>query len=493
MCVCVQKSPDLWRFIEGLNWINPHMTASIGKHSNNETSNVCSPKSARIRNDTALLWLWDSLLTHQLESRLQCLLSDTEHLTNCYDVTTAFLCCPRFVGALNICLDAFKQNQYEILFKIEANLYGQKEHDSNTMHETAASIKSEPRKKDKRKRSIRMRYRLKHFLDLKLRPWASLPEIQWQMGSNDNPHELWSNSLDRRRGQLTELTKENLAIKNRYDESTTGSKSTKTTSASTTINQLQPISLLKCDNIKIHTDRRHAHNDRALSSLTFNPTTTAENNLLPFMNTMKNFNLSGAASTSMLNKSAVTSMSSDFTSLFATNGAKIDKSYVDDSFISDSNTSPNQESPKYLNDGCTLVPVRGQTLAAYLQEAQQIRRNITDLERENAHFSLSDVIISAIEEIKCNLTEQQKQMHGKQKQRTSNNKIKTWHRRNSCSVIGDKATKHKANDELSKIQSKMNICSNSTSETDLSHISSDSDTSEAGFTDNLDRLKVLCI
>lgn len=467
------------------------MTVSIGKHSNNATANVCSPKSARIRNDTALLWLWDSLLTHQLESRLQCLLSDTEHLANCYDVTAAFLCCPKFVGALNICLDAFRQNQYEVLFKIDANLYGHKGQESVTMHESmAASTKSEPRKKVKRKRSIRMRYKLKHFLNSNLRPWASLPEIQWQTGSNDN-QQSWSNSLDRRRAlQTTQLTKENLAIKDRYEESTTSSKPTKAMSTSTTINQLQPISLLKCDNIKIHTDRRHAQNDRTLSSLTFNPNTTAESNLLPFMNTMKNFNMAGATSTSMLNKSAVTSMSSDFTSLFATNGAKIDKSYVDDSFISDSNASPNQESPKYLNDGCTLVPVRGQTLAAYLQEAQQIRRNITDLERENAHFSLSDVIISAIEEIKCNLAEQKKQTNGKQKQRTSSNKIKTWHRRNSCSVIGDRAIKHKATDELTKIQSKMNICSNSTSETDLSHISSDSDTSEAGSTDNLDRLKV---
>lgn len=191
-----------------------------------------------------------------------------------------------------------------------------------------------------------------------------------------------------------------------------------------------------------------------------------------------------------LDKPSMSSAPAEFSLLFATNGAKIDKSYLDDTFPHDATVSPDQTSPKYLNGGCTLVPTRGQTLAAYLQEAQQMRRHITDLERENAHFALSDVIISAIEEIKCNLNDKQKEAGSKPNKvrPIKSNKLRTWYRSNSLS-IGDKATPT-IGDELSLIQSRMNICSNSTSETDLSHISSDTDTSQANA-GNLDRLKVI--
>lgn len=460
------------------------MTVSIGKQTRNSSISVCMPKSSRIRNDIALSWLWESLLTHQLESRLNCLLSDKEHLTNCYDVTTAFLCCPKFVEALNICLNAFNHNQYEILLKIDANLYGNIDKKLNPLEngqmQDRTLSKMEPRKKVKRKRSIRMRYKLKHFLNVKLRPWVSLPDIRWQTGSIESNYS-WFNSLDSRRQSRTQLTKENLAMKNRCEEPLTNAKPMQSM-----INELQPISLLKCDNIKIHTDRRHAQHDRTLSTLTFNPIGAGENNLLPFMNSMRSFNM--GASTSLLTKPSVSSAPSDFTLLFATNGAKIDKPYVDDTFNMDASTSPNPGSPKFLNDGCTMVPTRGQTLASYLQEAQQIRRNITDLERENAHFTLSDVIISAIEEIKCNQCDKQKQINNKQKHRHSCPKMKGWHQKQSSSTIDKNPPA--IDDELSLIQSKMNICSNSTSETDLSHISTDSDLSQERYAGDLDHLKV---
>lgn len=48
-----------------------------------------------------------------------------------------------------------------------------------------------------------------------------------------------------------------------------------------------------------------------------------------------------------------------------------------------------------------IQPTRGQSIASYLQALQMCRSNVTDLERENAHFDLSDAIISAIEQVKC--------------------------------------------------------------------------------------------
>lgn len=48
-----------------------------------------------------------------------------------------------------------------------------------------------------------------------------------------------------------------------------------------------------------------------------------------------------------------------------------------------------------------IQPTPGQTLINYLEKLQMCRTNVTDLERENAHFDLSDAIISAIEQAKC--------------------------------------------------------------------------------------------
>lgn len=57
--------------------------------------------------------------------------------------------------------------------------------------------------------------------------------------------------------------------------------------------------------------------------------------------------------------------------------------------------------PVTPNTAAKMLPTRGQSLTSYLQELQSHRVNVTDLERENAHFDLSDAIISAIEQAKC--------------------------------------------------------------------------------------------
>lgn len=69
------------------------------------------------------MWIYENLLAHQLTTKLQCLLSDNEHLTNCYEVTLAFFGSRKFVEALYICLNAFDNEQYDILLQIDQNLY----------------------------------------------------------------------------------------------------------------------------------------------------------------------------------------------------------------------------------------------------------------------------------------------------------------------------------------------------------------------------------
>lgn len=45
-------------------------------------------------------------------------------------------------------------------------------------------------------------------------------------------------------------------------------------------------------------------------------------------------------------------------------------------------------------------PAKGQSLRAYLTSSKKARSN-AELDRENAHFSVSEAIISAMEKLKC--------------------------------------------------------------------------------------------
>lgn len=116
------NTPDCWRFIEGLNWLNPQMTASITNNFGRQSATVHIPFT-RIRNDKALAWMYESLQTKTLSKKLTYLLSDTEHLTNCYEIT-AYLHSKRYVNALFICLNALEtEHNCDLLSQIDQNLY----------------------------------------------------------------------------------------------------------------------------------------------------------------------------------------------------------------------------------------------------------------------------------------------------------------------------------------------------------------------------------
>ncbi|RZF40378.1 hypothetical protein LSTR_LSTR008808 [Laodelphax striatellus] len=66
------------------------------------------------------------------------------------------------------------------------------------------------------------------------------------------------------------------------------------------------------------------------------------------------------------------------------------------SFIEDGGSSIQPMSTKFFPR-----PTQGQSLASFLSSSQFTRAN-AELDRENAHFSISEAIISAIEQVKCN-------------------------------------------------------------------------------------------
>lgn len=265
------------------------------------------------------------------------------------------------------------------------------------------------------------------------------------------------------------------------------SKTSRPDRVQSTVDDLQPINLVKCDDIKIHTDRR-ADSSTSFSDFEVPSKTVSlvkSGNILPYLNTS---HASSTESSSPGKKLTSNSAPGDFASFFAANGAKIENRYQHNAIIDKIESSTS--SPLCNHDQCALIPNRGQSLTSYLQEAQRIQRNITDLERENAHFSLSEAIISAIEEIKCGQMARKKQKQNKASAQAKKRKSQCRPLKNWDFGEDENCDKNLNTDEESCLSEEVQTLSRSSSESDLSHISSSSDSSTASKSGDLKRLKV---
>lgn len=513
------------------------MTVSIGSQtlsSNDPSKRVQAPKSSRIRNEKALMWLYENLLTQQLTTKLQCLLSDNEHLTNCYEVTLAFLGSTKFVEALYICLNAFNKKQYDILLQVDQSLYqsvineslkssearsmtkmnGKESVVTNRRNSDFCDIKtsiSSLRKCDESMLSLsikngdhkclvsnrkcrigRSRCKIRHSISLKLRKFVSLPDLRQDVKPEMRNVVRPRSQSVRIKSHRLKLTAENLALNDRQKLRSIPSdpRNVKPNQLNRTVSDLRPINLVKCDDIKIHTDRRGEESSSSVTRCDVPSKSIGlvkTSNILPYLNTSR---VTSTESGSPGKKLTSNSAPGDFASFFAANGAKIENRYPS---CATSLFESNASSPLCTHDQCALIPSRGQSLTSYLQEAQRTRRNITDLERENAHFSLSDAIISAIEEIKCSQMERKKE---KQVKATSQSKKRKSHQRPLKKwIFGedehcDKSNANLTDDESSSILSESITTLSSSSESDLSHISSSSDSSTPSNVGDLKRLKV---
>lgn len=559
------------------------MTKSIANPSFFGEQTVHRPKSARIRNDNALAWIYENLRSNQLVAKMKCLLSDSEHLVNCYEVTIAFFHSKRFVDAMFECLIALEKQQPQLLAQIDRNLYTiaaiaigndasgwqiAEEVDSNdrkstTTHNCDSGCLSKTTLTNERiqrtcskravsnpslnksiakrlkKYSSRIRCKCKHVISVKLRPWVSLPDIR-----NHRVRSAFHfGDLNRSKSQpirvksaRIKLTAENLAINEKCTVAagSTGQRGANATTPSGVTVQtdtLRPINLVKCDDIKIHLDRRHLTHER---SNDFPPGFTSPANDCPF--TAKSSNNLTALFRILPNKKNIfpflsnTNTSSntsnesgsgspgkatgDFVSFRTCNGEKIEHRYnrsVFDELLHDSpplpstTSSPMHKKPMINSPTASRTePTRGQSLTSYLQEAQRSRFNVTDLERENAHFSLSDICLSAIELIKCDRHERQKEKQiraaaiAKRKNRVRPRRLKNWVAAcdNADHMPPNSADLNISDGESNISDSNLSISSSvssTSSSSESSHVSSNSDSSTASKPGDLKYLKIFSV
>lgn len=567
------------------------MTKSIANLSYVSGHTVQLPKIARIRNDNALAWIYENLRSNELVAKLRCLLSDSEHLVNSYEVTIAFLHSKKFVDAMFECLIALERQQPQLLAQIDRNLYtiaaiavgndiggwqiaedvasdrrkSTKTQNCDSGRSCKATVTDEQNERTGSKRAVsnsnlnkfiakrlkkhtnRIRCKCKHVISVKLRPWVSVPDIRsHSVRSTFHYGELnrWKSQPIRVKSTRVKLTVENLAINEKRTVPTAPSATSSTgergTSATTTngvtaqanndaTETLRPINLVKCDDIKIHLDRRHLTHDRSneyptgftssanncpfTAKSTTNLTTLFrilpnKKNIFPFLSNTNSSNTSNESGSGSPGKAPA-----DFVSFRTCNGEKIENRYrrsVFDELLHDSpppmlsSSSPMRK--KQMGKSTTTSkaePTRGQSLTSYLQDLQRSRFNVTDLERENAHFSLSDAIIAAIEEIKCGRHERQKEKQiraaaiAKRKNRVRPRRLKNW-----VTACGNEDHIPPNSDELSSdgesnvSDSNLSIASSMSSastSSDSSHVSSNSDTSTASKPGDLKCLKIFSV
>lgn len=215
-------------------------------------------------------------------------------------------------------------------------------------------------------------------------------------------------------------------------------------------NELRPINIVKCDDIEIYFDRKHSpsvpsskNSATPTTLLSSNLTHTAQSSqsqstskplqkkrtwsILPFFDDDQYAGESSNQTTpskSIFSKSAP----SDFVNQFIPQaGIKIDQKHRRPIPLD----SADSNIPYSSGAGFFPKPMLGQSLASFLQTAQFSRTN-AEIERENAHFSVAEAMISAFEQIKWRNTEKRlaKSSSGsdvaKRKSKLKKKRLRTW-------------------------------------------------------------------
>lgn len=115
-CLTINSNTEdgIWNFIQGINWLHPTI-ASLCTFSRN----IC-PKNEHLNKSS--LWIYKSLENHSLSEKLGLLLSDKDHLYTFYK-PEAFLCQKEYSDAALLCLRVVELNQPSLLLEINPKLF----------------------------------------------------------------------------------------------------------------------------------------------------------------------------------------------------------------------------------------------------------------------------------------------------------------------------------------------------------------------------------
>ncbi|XP_073929482.1 run domain Beclin-1-interacting and cysteine-rich domain-containing protein isoform X4 [Castor canadensis] len=426
--VCCRQT-DYWQFVKDIRWLSPHSALHVEKfinlHENGQDDTDGVSEHA-----VAELWLQHSLQCHCLSAQLRPLLGDRQYIRKFY-TETAFLLSDAHVTAMLQCLEAVEQNNPRLLAQIDASMFARK-HESPLLVTKSQSLTALP--------------------SSTYTPPTSYAQHSY-FGSSSSLHQsVPNNSSDRRstsfslsgppqkpqeiRGHFSPaedqtiqapllsdsaLAQDSPSTPNEMSSSTLTSPieaSTVSSQNDSTSDASEGPEYLAIGNLDPHSRtgscQSHSSNAESCSSNLFSSSSSQKpDSVASSLGDQEEGRQSQLSS--ILRRSSF----SEGQTVTVTNGTK--KSHIRSH--SDTNIAsrgapggprnitiivedPIAESGQYLcsGEGMFRRPSEGQSLISYLSE--QDFGSCADLEKENAHFSISESLIAAIELMKCNMMSQ---------------------------------------------------------------------------------------
>ncbi|VCW79600.1 unnamed protein product [Gulo gulo] len=463
--VCCRQT-DYWQFVKDIRWLSPHSALHVEKfislHENGESGADGESGDSDSGRAVAELWLQHSLQRHCLSAQLRPLLGDRQYIRKFY-TDTAFLLSNAHVTAMLQCLEAVEQNNPRLLAQLDASMFARK-HESpllvtksqsltalpgstcttstsyaqhpyfgsfSSLHQSAPNHGSErrstsfslsgpPRKPQESKEHVSPAQ--DQTFQAPLLAVSSLagdpPSTPNEMSSSTLTSPLEASQVSSQNDSPSDASEgpEYLAIGNLDPRGRTASCQSHSSNAeSSSSNLFSSSSSQKPDSAASSLGEQEGGGQSQLSSV-LRRSSFSEGQTLTATSGTKKSHTRSHSDTNIASRGApggprnITIIVEDPIAESCNDKSKL-RGPLPYSGPSSEVSTPSSlymeyEGGQYLcsGEGMFRRPSEGQSLISYLSE--QDFGSCADLEKENAHFSISESLIAAIELMKCNMMSQ---------------------------------------------------------------------------------------
>ncbi|CAK6441744.1 unnamed protein product [Pipistrellus nathusii] len=390
--VCCRQT-DYWQFVKDIRWLSPHSALHVEKFINLHENGQSSTDGVNER-VIAELWLQHSLQCHCLSAQLRPLLGDRQYIRKFY-TDTAFLLSDAHVTAMLQCLEAVEQNNPRLLAQIDASMFAGKHESpllvtkSQSLTALPGSTCTPPTSSERRSTSFSLsgpprkpqesRGHISPAKDQTIQA-PLLPVSALTRDSPSTPNEMSSSTLT--------SPLESSWVSSQNDSPSDASEGPEYLAIGN-LDSRGPAA--SCQS---HSSNAESSSSNLFSSSGSQKPASAASSLVD----------QEGGGQSQLSGVPRRSSFSEGQALAVPSGTKKShtRSHSDTNIVS--RGAP--EGGQYLCSGESMFrrPSEGQSLISYLSE--QDFGSCADLEKENAHFSISESLIAAIELMKCNMMSQ---------------------------------------------------------------------------------------
>ncbi|XP_058518001.1 run domain Beclin-1-interacting and cysteine-rich domain-containing protein isoform X1 [Ochotona princeps] len=443
--VCCHQT-DYWQFVKDIRWLSPHSALHVEQFINLYENGQSSADGVSER-AIAELWLQHSLQFHCLSAQLRPLLGDRQYIKKFY-TDTAFLLSDAHVTAMLQCLEAVEQNNPRLLAQIDASMFARK-HESPLLVTKSQSLTALPGSTCTPPASYAQHSYFGSFSSLHQSmpshnaerrstsfslsgpPWkpqesrghvapaedptsqTPQPSVSALSGESPTTSQEMSSSTLTSPVEASWVSNQNnfsndasegpeyLAIGNQDPHSRTAScQSHSSNNESSSSNLFSSNSSQKPDSAASSLGDQEGSEQSRMSSV-LRRSSFSEGQTLPVTSGTKKSHTRSHSDTNIASRGAPESCNEKL----KLRGA-LSYSGQSSEVSTPSSLYMEYEGGRYLcsGEGMFRRPSEGQSLISYLSE--QDFGSCADLEKENAHFSISESLIAAIELMKCNMMSQ---------------------------------------------------------------------------------------